>query len=574
MQDHVSFSRGMSAGLFLLLCFVGLGRAAEPSVRLELHVPPAETYVIGDAIPLFFRFENRETHPLAFMWEGCCRFNGKLTVTRGDELIPPTPPGQALAHMFAKAERLDPGVPKDFDTRLSDWVWLTNTGTYTLRGHYQGVLPFQRPQVQRGLELWRGTADSPPLQVTVLSVADYLAQRDQRSQQRGLRLELSGPAVLPPLQPAPLTLTVLNRSAVSRQFVWPDDFQLWIVNTAGMRVLNGTDIEAPREEVTLPARDSFVREVPFDSRRLEGEPWGLYRVFVEIKERANGAPRTPSNPLSLRWELNADQVQSLLQQAAAGHQTGLRNAPLKLLRVYVAEIVPALDRITLETLSAEAARLASQLRLAGCLKPLQPQPGLMGIEVRVPSKGSWQVATPGVAACLGDGATRSEIQLAGLLAVRRHLGWEIAVTLRPEEGATMDSLRSASQALAGFRAELTGEPRAVIPLASNRVSTLAFPAVASPANLIIRLKPDRTEAARRLPDAANPTRQWIDPEQFLQADLAPIESGTALEALIGDGLLSAPRIVVLASARLSWREFLGRLRPLLDRGIAADVIVE
>jgi hypothetical protein len=56
--------------------------------------------------------------------------------------------------------------------------------------------------------------------------------------------------------------------------------------------------------------------------------------------------------------------------------------------------------------------------------------------------------------------------------------------------------------------------------------------------------------------------------------LAPIESGTALEALIGDGLLSAPRIVVLASARLSWREFLGRLRPLLDRGIAADVIVE
>lgn len=547
--------------------------AAEPDVQLRLRIPAAATHVIGDAIPLYFQFENRATNPLAFMWEGCCRFNGKLTVTRAGQVIPPTPPGQALAHMFAKAERLDPGVPKDFETRLSDWVLLTNSGTYELRGHYQGVLPFQNPQVPRGLELWRGTADSPPLVFPVLSVADYLAQRSARARARGLALELSGPARLPPLAPAPLKLTISNRSKEPRALVWPDDFQLWLVNAAGARVLAATDIAGAREELTLAPGASLERAIPFDARLLEGEPWGDYRVFVELTATRDGRSRAPSNPVSLRWELGNADVLALLREAASGHQTGLRNAPLKLLRVYVAEILPALDALPLDSLSPEAARLASQLRIAGCLKPAQPAPGLLGLDTRIPARGPWRFNAPLVVSCLGGDAIGAKLQLTSLLAVRRHLGWEVALTLRTDDETTLLSVRAALSDLADLRAELATEPRALLPLSSNRVSTLGFPTNLPPANLVFRLDPDRLEFVRRLPDPDNPSRNLIAPESLTEEPFAALADAAALAALLADGQLPAPRIAILASDRLTWRQLLVRLDPLLQRGVAADVLI-
>src|SRR5690606_1313859 len=124
-----------------------------------------------------WKFTNRSGTPLGFMWEGCCRLNGKLEVTTREGSIATTPQGTALAHMFARADRLDPGVPKEYETLVSDWVELPGTGTYALRGTYRGVLPTQVPQVPRGLGLWRDAATSEPVQLAVLSVGDYLAQR-------------------------------------------------------------------------------------------------------------------------------------------------------------------------------------------------------------------------------------------------------------------------------------------------------------------------------------------------------------------------------------------------------------
>src|SRR5688572_8948786 len=69
----------VSATLFAaLLVVTNSTLAAEHAVQASLHIPPAETYVIGDTIPLFWRFENKSNVPLAFMWEGCCRLNGRL----------------------------------------------------------------------------------------------------------------------------------------------------------------------------------------------------------------------------------------------------------------------------------------------------------------------------------------------------------------------------------------------------------------------------------------------------------------------------------------------------------------
>jgi hypothetical protein len=81
------------------------------------------------------------------MWEGCCRLNGRLTVTAENQPIIPVPPVQALAHMFAKAERLEPGKPADFETRLSDWVQLRESGEYQLVGTLHRVFcPNRRPK--------------------------------------------------------------------------------------------------------------------------------------------------------------------------------------------------------------------------------------------------------------------------------------------------------------------------------------------------------------------------------------------------------------------------------------------
>jgi hypothetical protein len=573
MQDRWTSNRQAFTALCFALGAAAWTGAAEPEVHLRLRIPPAATHVIGDTIPLYFQFENRATNPLAFMWEGCCRFNGKLTVTRGGEVVPPTPPGQALAHMFAKAERLDPGVPKDFDTRLSDWVMLNRSGTYELRGHYQGVLPFQKPQVPRGLELWRGTADSPPLQVSVLSVADYLAQRPARTRTRGLDFRLAGPTNLPPLAPSPFKLKITNRTGEPRTIIWPQDFQFWLVNAAGVRVLTATDIEAPREEINLAAGAQVERPIPFDSRALEGEPWGAYRAFVELIAGREGQLRVPSNAAAFQWRLDQDAVLALLREAAAGHQTGLRNSPLKLLRVYVAEILPMLDAIPIDALTPEAARLASQLRIAGCLKPLLPLPGLLGLEARVPARGPWRLHAQQVVACLGGDAPAAKIHLASLVSVRRHLGWEIAVTLRPDETSTLLAIKVAAGELAEFRADLATEPRIVVPLASNRVSTLAFPAAAPPANLVIRVEPDRIEAARRLPDPQNPARDLIAADALEREPFTLLSDEAALAALLADGQLPSPRIVVQVSGALTWRQFLTRLDPLLQRGLAADVLV-
>ena len=51
-------------------------------MRVELFLPPATTRLIGDPTPLGWRFTNVSTQALAFMWEGCCRNNGKVEMKR------------------------------------------------------------------------------------------------------------------------------------------------------------------------------------------------------------------------------------------------------------------------------------------------------------------------------------------------------------------------------------------------------------------------------------------------------------------------------------------------------------
>lgn len=413
----------------------------EPPVTAQLSIPPAEVHVIGDATPLLWRFQNSGDEPLAFMWEGCCRLNGRLNVTsaEGDpvELIPP---GQALAHMFAKAERLDPGVAGEYETRISDWVRLSRSGTYRLQGRYTGVLPTQQPQVPKGLALWRAAAETGPITFTVLSVDDYLKQRAGRAKAQGLELDLHGDDVVTPPRAVQLNLRLSNPGSQGQSVVWPDDFQFWLVDDAGQRVMNvPVYFEGTRVEWSLAAGEDLSHRIELDPTRFfEGVPFGDYRMFVDLSARDGQALRVPSNPLPLHWRLEDGVVRSLVEQAAAGSKLGFRNAPLKLLRVYLGEIGGALEKAGDEAADPKARELALELWRAGQLKPLAPRPGTVAWPLRLRPDGSWLMELAElerVATMLPEPSRLPE-----LYGLRRHLGWTVEFTLEPEAGVTMADL--------------------------------------------------------------------------------------------------------------------------------------
>ena len=567
----------------ILLLTLGLmmqSQSAESPVGVELHIPPAQTRVIGDAIPLIWRFTNKSPAPLAFMWEGCCRLNGRLTVSLAGQALAPIPPGQALAHMFAKAERLDPAKPREFETRLSDLVTLQESGIYHLHGRYTGVLASQQPQVPRSLNLWREAAETPVIQVSVLHVKDYLAQRPTRSAARKLSLELAGPAVMPPLKPAPLQLKIANTSDQAQTVDWPHDVQLWMVNREGRRLGNiATTVEAPFEVLALPPGTSLVREIPFSSEHVEGESFGEYDVFIDLQSTGPEQPRVPSNPIAVAWRLTQADVSELVTQAASGAKTGLRNAPLKLLRVYLAEIRPALEALEVGSWSAAAAALAKQLQMAASLKPVAPKPGRVNLQVLVGTHDQPQWAEGRVAQCAARISGSFIDQLSALLAVRRHLGWELGVVLTPQAATTLGQIMKVVREVAPLQTELAAPPSAsAVDSTKAMTNAIVFQQFLTPANLVLRLSRStqgpRCAAARKLVDTEQPpSAAMLAPEEITRWPLRPLADRSALEELLADGQLESPQILILAAADIRWDELLALLEPVWQRGLQIDLVL-
>jgi hypothetical protein len=555
-------------------------RAADSPVSAELIVPPAATHVIGDHTPLIWRFRNDSSEPLAFMWEGCCRLNGRLTVTAQDQPIVPVPPGQALAHMFAKAERLEPGKPADFETRLSDWVQLRESGEYQLVGRYTGVLPEQTPQVPRGLNLWRDAATTPAVRVQLSSVAHYLGERSTRAAERGLHLSITGPSRLPPLLPSPLELELHNSSNREQQLAWPHDFQLWIVDATGRRLGNvPTSVEGAYQKLALPPGARLKLSIPFDSGLIEGEPFGDYRVFVDLRQGADGEPRTPSNPLAIRWELGPAEVEQLLQQAAGGSRVGLRNAPLKLLRVYVGELGNALASAHPTGASPALLALRDQLRLASCLKPHAPIPGRVEVPLLIAMDGSANLAGPAAGDCFESPANPPAAndleRLRQLLSVRRHLGWEIGLEVRPVPNITLAKIRTALEPYLEPGLDLAGPPRALwLDGTTNAPLAIALRANPIPAGLLLRVRREngvvRTAIARKPSTSTTKTQPaQFQPEEIRAAGFREI----ALDVAGGEWADPRVQTLVLVEPTIEWGELLAALQPLLESRLSFDLLL-
>lgn len=589
--------------------------ATNEPVRVEISIPPAQTYVIGDPTPLVWRFTNTSTQALAFMWEGCCRNNGKVEMKRhgppppvtsivpshtgfgsgiynpkcdhckqtrklGELTVESTVAGPSLAHQFARAVRLAPGATQEFSTLLADWVRAEFTGDYQLRAQYLGVAPMQRPQMPRGVALWNGRTASTALELSLLSVADYLTERPARETARQIRLELSGPAKLIPFQPTPLKLRLTSTSRAEQQLDWPACLDLWVIATNGVRAVPFTEPQlGATETIRIPAGGSVEREVPFSHDLLVGEPFGSYRVFLDLREATN-ALRVPSNPIPVAWQLDRDAVTQLLREAADKPLTGARNAPLKLLRIYLGDLAAPLRAVDTAALSPAAAKLTADLRIAADLKKLSPKPGRVDLSLSIPPDGRfWFNESVVVGAFAGQSIAPAE-QLRTVLALRHHLGWDAGVGLKPEPATPLRHVATSLAAIAPLQTELAAAPATpVFNADSTAFSTVSFQRAVIPANLVLRVTKSgnavKLAAARRLPDPQRPgVEAMFSVADIAQGPLVDLPNRAALETLLADGQLTAPRPLVLAAPNLTWAELSGALGPLLNRSLAFDLVVQ
>lgn len=588
--------------------------ATNQPIRVEISTPSAQTHVIGDATPLVWRFTNSSTQALAFMWEGCCRNNGKVEMRRqgpppatgsvpahsgpgpgiyspkcdhckqtrklGEITVESTVAGPSLAHQFARAIRLAPGATQELNTLLADWVRAEFTGDYKVRAQYLGVHPKQRPQMPRGVALWNGRAASTELDLSLLSVADYLAERTAREATRQVRLELTGPARIVPFQPAPLKLKLTNTSRAELRLDWPACLDLWLVATNGVRVVPMSELQlSAAETLVIPPGGSVERGHSFSHELFVGEAFGTYQVFADLRETTN-ALRVPSHPIAVVWQLDRVAVAQLLRDAADKPLTGARNAPLKLLRIYLGEIAAPLRAVDTAEFSPAAAKLTADLRTAAELKQLAPKPGRVDLSLSVAPDGQFQFNEAAVASVFVGRALPPAEQLRAVLALRNHLGWDVGVRLKPEPATLLRHVAAALDGISPLQADLASTPSTpVFNADSTAFSTVSFQRAVIPANLVVRISKNASGAklavARRLPDPQRPGVEAMFSEaEIAQAKFTELANAAALAGLLTDGKLAAPRPLVLAAPGLQWHELSTLLGPLLDRNLPLDIVVQ
>lgn len=547
-------------------------------VTASVHVPPAEVYVLGDDIPLVWRFTNQSADPLAMLWEGCCRLNGKLVITANGQPVEILPPGASSFHTYSKAETLPPGKPMEFRSLLADWVRLPAGGELEIGGHYTGVLANQKPQVTAGLALWTGTASATKAKVTLLNVDDYLAQRATRSRERGLAITLSGPDRLPPLDPATFTVTLRNVRDAPQVVDWPGTFQLWLVDERGRRLEKGAKhLSLAGEQLTIPANGELKREFPLSSADLSGEPIGVLKVFLDLGPAGTNEKRVPSNPVAVTWRLGELEAAQLLHDAADGPAVGSRNPALKLMRQYLGALRSSLSALTDDRLESEPARgLRDELLLAACVQPLSSKAGPVFVPLIARPDQQWVVAIPG-----DDCPMLSEVggpaQVGRIASIRRHLGWDVTPEIVPQIVTTVGEALALARELSAYQAQLAGPLTWRVPQTDGAATNLVqFPVTFPGVNAVVRFaRMDgrlMVNAAQKPVVAGRPA--WMN--QLTTTEATSLV-GTSLPDVIAlqAWLQTAPAALqplIIADETLAFHDLRPWLQPIADASLRMSVL--
>jgi hypothetical protein len=500
-----AFRRILFAPALMLLvsCVISARAATQNPIRLALSLPKGSNYVIGDQIPLQWSFDNQSTQALAFMWEGCCRVNGRVQMKRLSAPIPPTgdvrpnhlgvgvgiysaaclhcklarrdtelevpaaEQGPATAHMFARAVRLNGGRTQEFPSTLENWVLLEETGDYTLTGHYLGVHPRQQPQMPKRTKLWSGRTESGAINLSLLSVDDYLKESVPRQAARGIRLSFSAPKRIEPFEKVTLSMTLENTGNTPQTINWPGDASFWLVNQKGRRIAASRyAIGRFGDAITLQPRRPQEVTFVIDHELLSGQPFGEYRAFMELNQSSD-LVRAPSNDALIGWHIDQAAAAQLLIQAADHPAVGHRNPQLKLLRVYLSELTDTLAGMSLANTLPKARSLLSDLQQASQLKPHQKTPGRANINVRIDRNGATLQDPPLLRALPRADQAVSE-KIARVASLRRHLGWSLALNLRVAADAELRTVNAFTQSLDPAQTPLAEVPSARL---FNRLAT-------------------------------------------------------------------------------------------------------
>lgn len=582
------------AAMALAVAHSGAARAQSPGddlpVSLELDLPPAGTRVIGDSIPLNWRFTNHTDETLAFLWEGCCRKNGRLDISTTDGRADSIPPGQALAHMFARAAIMSPGQTQSFESFLGDWARFQASGRYELAGRYVGVLDDQNPQVPRATRLWRGTAQSPPIQVDLLSVSDYLAQRPDRSADHRVRLTLSGPEAIPVQGDAMFSVRITSESPDVVFLPWPNSARLWIVDASGARRQRLPELLGGHpESLRLAPGRPVERFFSLTASDFEGESLGSYRAFVELI-RAPGSEETvrvPSNPIDVDWTLDQTDVLQLIETAAAGKQSGARNPDLKLLRVYLLEIGPILGAIDLDALFPEAesaaGTLARKLLLASKLKPFAPDPGLVSIPLEIGDDSSVRLGDPFAAIWGGNEAAttataaRAADRIGRILDVRRHLGWDVEIVSRPEPETRLSFVKAIADGLEPVRGAAGIPLRFLVSDSDTAVaSSVHIVPETAPGMPVLAVQRVDGKSLCRLADSPDETPA-IPPASTQSSESGPTSGWIQLSvaaAWLADEAAAGRPAIIAADGDCHWQDLRTLLAPIQDSGRRIDLVIQ
>ena len=450
------------------------GEGPSTEVRLRLRIDETGDHVLGDRIPLIWEFTNLSTNALGFLWEGCCRINGRLTATAPGLKTEVVPPGQALAHAFAKAERLPPGVPRAFDTALGDWVQLNTSGTYRLDGTYTGVQPTQKPQVPRGLALWTSASQSEPVSMHVWTVADYLSQRAEREKAAGIKLSLIGPGRIDPVTKQVFGLRISNTRTNSLRLPREQLFALWLVRNDGMRCsAPGSNLSANDAELVLNAGESKELNFEIGPETFEGEAFGDFTLFVDVRHVGDEGQRVPSNPLKVHWSLGRTEIENLLTVASSGVRTGARNAPLKLLRTYLTQIAPLLRDVRPNTnWNARTEGLRGELAAAAELASLARVQGRAFATLTIDDSTTPVWSDAPVKKALETQHSWPE-SLDRLLTLRRHAGLEISLRIAPSPATSLGRMQRIRSDLESRISNLADAPHWVVASPSMVTTNLA-----------------------------------------------------------------------------------------------------
>ena len=546
---------------------------AAAQVAASIEIPEAETYVLGDDIPLIWEFNNLSARPVAMLWEGCCRLNGRLDISANGNPITVLPPGAASFHSYTKAEELTPNTPAKFASLLSDWVQIPRGGYYDIGGRYTGVLPSQTPQVEDGLDLWRGTAIASPASLALLSVDDYLNQRKERTADRGWSISLSGRQALPPLDPIEIDLEIANVSSERRSFDWPGTIEIWLVNEDGIRLPQATRrIRQSGESIDLAPGESFVRKVELSSTDLGGSEFGDYTLFVDLAASESEGKRVPSNALNLTWTLEDQQLVTLLNDAAAGPSIGMRNPTLKLLRVYLDQLGQRLGDLDEKALNVKAQKLRHELRMAACLKPLSPKPGRVVLPMEVNQNGVARLDLPAETFCESFVASNGPKQVTTAYEIRRHLGWDIGVEFRGHGDTPLHQFFKLMEEMNSSGVKLSGPAFHSLPSETGGTNVVQFVPQPVACNLLFRIKPNGLAVAARKAQPGRPA--WMNTfraSELTNVSVEPIEP-SRLTDWVAKQEITSPRILIIADESIRWSDLQHRLLPIWEIASRLSVI--